>query len=157
MNLRIEPPDLVKKSNSFFLVPCDQMKDMLAVAAVKGSTFIGGEAALFLDGDEGPLAIDDLAVEDVVADDEDGSVLRLVIVQVADELPAEGHVADAGFKITLRGKKICKTGMTNSNSLREFQAFKSRKTNLHFNDGPLVFLALGAFYEELHGFESRMI
>ena len=87
------------------------MTDMLAVAAVEGSTFIGGEAALFLDGDEGPLAIDDLAVEDVVADDEDGSVLRLVIVQVADELPAEGHVADARFKITLGGKKICKTGM----------------------------------------------
>ena len=70
-------------------------------------TFIGGEAAPLLDGDEGPLAIDDLAVEDVVADDEDGSVLRLVIVQVADELPAEGHVADAGFKITLEeGKEL---------------------------------------------------
>ena len=46
-------------------------------------------------------------MEDVVADDEDGSVLRLVIVQVADELPAEGHVANARFKITLEeGKEL---------------------------------------------------
>ena len=30
-------------------------------------------------------------------------------------------------------------------------------TNLHFNNGPLVLLALRAFDEKLHGFESRMI
>ena len=43
-------------------------------------TFAGGEAALLLDGDKGPLAIDDLPVEDVVADDENGRVLRSVVV-----------------------------------------------------------------------------
>ena len=30
-------------------------------------------------------------------------------------------------------------------------------TNLHFDNGPLVLLALRAFDEKLHGFESRMI
>ena len=97
-----------------FPVPAAQesRKDVLDDDDSMCSTFIGGEAALLLDGDERPFAIDDLAVEDVVADDEDGRVLRLVVVQVADELPAESHVADAGFKITLEGKEICKTGMT---------------------------------------------
>ena len=121
------------------------------------STFIGCEAALLLDGHERPFAIDDLAVEDVVADDEDGRVLRLVIVQVADELPAESHVADAGFKITLEGRKIHKTGMAEVRCCKAFQAAEVFKTNLHFNYGPLVFLALRAFDEKLHGFESKMI
>ena len=95
-----------------------------------------------------------------MADDEDGSVLRLVIVQVADELSAEGHVADAGFKITLEGKEICKTGMTEiSTPVGHFKLSKAEvfTTNLHFNNGPLVLLALRAFDEKLHGFESRMI
>ena len=43
-------------------------------------TILVDEAALLLDGDERPLAIDDLPVENVVADDENGCVLRGVVV-----------------------------------------------------------------------------
>ena len=65
---------------------------------------MGDGAALLLDGDERPLAIDDLPVEDVVTDDKNWSVLRSVVVQIANKLPAEGHVADPGFKVTLNRK-----------------------------------------------------
>ena len=59
-------------------------------------------AALLFDGDERPLAVDDLPVENVVADDEDGGVLRGVVVKVAHKLPAEGHVSDPGLEVTLK-------------------------------------------------------
>ena len=44
-------------------------------------------------------------MEDVVTDDENGRVLRLVIVQVAHKLPAEGHVANPGFEVTLNAMR----------------------------------------------------
>ena len=67
-------------------------------------TILVDEAALLLDGDERPLAIDDLPVEDVVADDENGCVLRGVVVQIANKLPADGHVADTGLEVALNRK-----------------------------------------------------
>ena len=59
-------------------------------------------AAFLLDGDERPLAVGDLPVENVVADDEDGGVLRGVVVKVAYKLPPEGHVSDPGLEVTLK-------------------------------------------------------
>ena len=108
-------------------------------------------AAFLLDGDERPLAVGDLPVENVVADDEDGGVLRGVVVKVAYKLPPEGHVSDPGLEVTLKrrvgGKG--KDGMASSDDSKAH--VRTAITHLHFYDCPLVSLSLATFYEELHG------